>query len=77
MNTELGLLNKTEEDLRWFSKHYEDLVNKFDQKFVAINGKQIIDADKDLQVVIKKIKSHNLKPAETLIRFVSKIKTIF
>jgi len=77
MNAELELLNKTEEELGWFSRNYNDFVSKFDQQFVAISGKDVIEHDKDLQVVIKKLKSHNLNPSETLIRFVSKIKTIF
>ena len=77
MNAELELLNKTEEDLKWFSRNYNNLVSKFDQQFVAIAEGKVIEADKDLQVVIEKLKTHNLNPSETLIRFVSKIKTIF
>ncbi len=77
MGAELELLNKTEEELGWFSRNHNDLVTKFDQQFVAINGTNVIEHDKDLQVVIKNLKSHNLNPPETLIRFVSKIKTIF
>lgn len=73
---ELKLLNRTEEDLKWFNNNYDSIVEKFDNKFVAIKNKKIIAAEDNMEKMIHKLKSSKIDPSVTWVGFVSKIKTI-
>jgi len=41
----------------WFEKHYNELVEKFDGEFVAVYEQKLVDHDKELNALMKRIKS--------------------
>jgi len=73
----VGLLNELDRDLRWFNKNQEDLSRQFDDQFIAIKNTGVVASDSSVHALLNKLKEQNLDPAQILIRFVSKIKTIF
>lgn len=46
-----------ERNQRWFSEHFENILKKYRDKFVAVWNQKIIDADEDLKALSKKAKS--------------------
>ena len=51
------LFDEHDRNWSWFRQHYEELVKKFDGEFVALYEQKIIDHDKELNVLIKRIKA--------------------
>ena len=68
----LELLNSSENDLKWFSSHYNELKKKFDEKFVAVTNNKLVAEGDSFEEVLKKVTDKKLNPANVLIRFVSK-----
>jgi hypothetical protein len=51
------LFDEHDKNWSWFRKRYQELVKKFDGEFVAVYEQKIIDHDKELSVLMKKIKA--------------------
>jgi hypothetical protein len=51
------LFDEHDKNWSWFRKHYQELVKKFDGEFVAVYEQKIIDHDKELSVLMKRIKA--------------------
>ncbi|MEW6063393.1 MAG: DUF5678 domain-containing protein [Nanoarchaeota archaeon] len=77
VNQILGLLNESETDIKWLQDNYEDLKNRYDNKFIAIRKGQILAADSNVHKVLEKIKAKKENPAKAIIQFISKIPIIF
>lgn len=65
------LLNKLDENINWFKEHQTELEEEYDNQFIAIENEEIISADKNLDILITKLKKMGKDPANTLIKFVS------
>ena len=73
----IEMLVKGQRDLAWFEANINILKNKFNNKFIAFNNENIIDADSNLDNLIGKLKNKNIDMSNVFIKFVSKVKTIF
>lgn len=51
------LFDEHDKNWSWFREHYEELVKKFDGEFVAIYEQKIIDHDKELSILMERIKA--------------------
>lgn len=51
------LFDEHDKNWSWFRKHYQELVKKFDGESVAVYEQKIIDHDKELSVLMKRIKA--------------------
>ena len=51
------LFEEHDKNWSWFEKHYDELVEKFDGEFVAVYEQKVVDHDKELNALMKRIKS--------------------
>lgn len=70
------LLLKGQEDIEWYNAHFNELVRKFDNQFVAIENQGVVEADYNLDALFIKLTEKGLEPSETLVKFVSKAKVV-
>ena len=59
-------------DFQWFLQSREKLLPKYENKWVAISNNKILDSDKNLTALVKRLKAKGLQPEQTLIQFLSK-----
>jgi hypothetical protein len=59
-------------DFQWFLQSREKLLSKYENKWVAISNNKILDSDKNLTALVKRLKAKGLQPEQTLIQFLSK-----
>jgi len=69
----LVLFDENEKNWSWFMEHYEELVEKFDGEFVAIYQQRVVDHDKNLRSLMKRIRK-KYPLSRVLVEFVSKEK---
>ena len=70
------LLKKSQRNLEWFGTHRDELIERFEDQFVAIDNEHVIEVDNDFDSLLQKLKSKNMDPSKVLIKFISKIKSI-
>lgn len=63
-------------DLEWYAQHLEEFKTKFNNQFVAFQHQTVMDADPAMEQLLARLRNKGIDPAETIIRFVSKIKTV-
>jgi len=51
------LFEEHDKNWSWFEKHYNELVEKFDGEFVAVYEQKVVDHDKELNALMKRIES--------------------
>jgi len=73
MSEHVALFKEHDENWSWFEKHYDDLVEKFDGKFVAIYKQRVVDHDKEMSKLMKRIES-KYPPDCVFVEFVSREK---
>ena len=55
MSEHVALFKEHDENWSWFEKHYNDLVERFDGEFVAIYKQRVVDHDKKISTLMKRI----------------------
>ncbi len=60
------------EDFQWFLRSREELLSKYEDKWVAIYSKKVLDSDENLTRLVRRLKTRGFKPEQMLIQFVSK-----
>lgn len=60
------------EDFQWFLRSREQLLPRYEDKWVAIYNKKVLDSDKNLTTLVKRLKTKGFKPEQMLIQFLSK-----
>ena len=73
MSEILVLFDENEKNWSWFMEHYEELVEKFDGEFVAIYQQRVVDHDKNIGSLMKRIRK-KYPLSRVLVEFVSKEK---
>ena len=59
-------------DFQWFLRSREELLLKYEDKWVAIYTKKVLDSDENLTTLVKRLKAKGLQPEQILIQFLSK-----
>jgi hypothetical protein len=72
----LVLFDEYDKNWSWFMEHYEELAERFDGEFVAIYQQRIVDHDKNLRSLMKRIRK-KYPLGQVLVEFVSKEKLAF
>ena len=70
------MLIKGQNDLKWFDLHLNELINGYNEKFIAFQEGEVIDSDSDLGNLMKKLENKNIDTSNLIIKFVSKVKFI-
>ena len=63
-------------DMDWFDKNLSRLKKDFNNSFIAVQNKSILDSDKNLDVLMSKLHSKNVDMSTVFIEFVSNVKSI-
>jgi hypothetical protein len=61
MGSAVAVLSSYEENVKWLSKSYEQLKKKFNNEWVAVLDKAVIDHDPDLTKLVKQLREHHAK----------------
>lgn len=64
------VLTKSNANLKWFIDNHEMLLDKYQEKFVAIDDGQIIDSNTDIKELMDKLKQSNRYSDSTLIQYI-------
>jgi len=76
MNVEyLTIFDKQEENWEWFRKSYSRLVSKYDGEYVAVFERRVVDHDRSLSSLAKRVKK-KFPFERILVEFVSKEKVV-
>jgi hypothetical protein len=59
-------------DFQWFLRSREELLLKYEDKWVAIYSKKVLDTDENLTTLVKRLKAKGLQPEQILVQFLSK-----
>lgn len=60
------------QDFQWFLRSREELLLKYEDKWVAIYSKKVLDSDENLTALLKKLKTKGFKPEQMLVQFLSR-----
>ena len=69
---DLQLLKNSNESLDFFRKHRNSILDQFNNQFVAIKKKDVIDNGKTMNELIQKLSKKGEEPSKLFIKFVSK-----
>lgn len=61
MESAVDIILEYEENAKWLSKNYNKLKAKFNDEWVAILNKKVIDHDPDLPKLVKRLKQQHPK----------------
>ena len=61
MEPAVTILLKYENNAKWLSKNYDKLKAKFNNEWVAVLNKTVIDHDPDLTTLVKRLKQQHQK----------------
>jgi hypothetical protein len=59
-------------DFQWFLRSREELLLRYEDKWVAIHSKKVLDSDEDLTTLVKRLKAKGLQPEQILVQFLPK-----
>jgi len=59
-------------DFKWFLQNREGLLSRYGGNWVAVRSKKVIDSDRDLSVLVQRLKVKGFQTEELLIQFLSK-----
>jgi hypothetical protein len=74
--TVCDMLEAGQRDVDWFASHAEQLKAEYNNTFIAFHDAQVIESDKKLNTLLKKLHAKQVDTSQVLVRFVSKVKTI-
>ena len=77
MSLDLILLEKMEKNGSWFSSHYNEIVEKYKNEFIAIEDAKIIAHNPRLDALLEELKKKGKNLSEILIEFVTEKGTKF
>ena len=72
----MEMLHSGQRDVEWFNSNFSRFKREFNNSFIAFHNEQIIDSDKDLEILMKKLENKKVDTSSVFIEFVSSVKTI-
>lgn len=57
--SDLHKLEKLADNFVWFSLQYDNLKKDFERRYVAVQEKQVVDSDTNIERLIKRLKIQN------------------
>jgi hypothetical protein len=63
-------LEQFERDTEWLHGHYNELIEKFNQEYVAIKNQEIIEHDINPDELKQKLKGKGIEPKNILVEFI-------
>jgi hypothetical protein len=63
-------LEQFDRDTEWLRSHYDELLEQFNQEYVAIRNQQVIESAKDLDELKQELREKNIEPKDILVEFI-------
>ena len=60
------------EDFQWFLRSREELLPEYEDRWVAVYSKTVLDSDENLTTLVQRLRAVGLQPEEILIQFLPK-----
>jgi hypothetical protein len=57
MSEYLVLFDVHERNRKWFEENHDELVEKYDGRFVAVYNQRVVDSDHDLEDLIERVEA--------------------
>ena len=70
------MLTTGQSDILWFNANKDKLLKKYKGNFIAFKHKEVLDADTDLDTLLKKLNRKGIDTHNIFIEFLSKVKHI-
>jgi Family of unknown function (DUF5678) len=70
MSNVLDELEQLNNDVEWLHTNYRDLINQYNEEFVTIKNRKVIEHNKDLQLLKEKLKEKGIEASAILIEFI-------
>ncbi len=74
--TEVQMLIAGQESLEWFNTHIVAIRRQYNNKFVALEDKQIIDFDSNLDTLMERLLMKKIDLSSVMVEFISEIKKV-
>jgi len=68
----LDVLTQYDTNFKWFFENFSTIKKEYKDIYVAVNNKQIVDTDKDIQKLYNKLEHKGIPLDTTFVRFVPK-----
>jgi hypothetical protein len=65
------ILTKSNANLKWFIDNHEMLLDKYQEKFVAIDEEQVIESNSDIKELMEILKQNNRLSDSALIQYIN------
>jgi len=72
INEHMRWMKEFEKNQKWFIENFEDILKEYKEKFVAVWGQRVIDADTDLKRLSKDVKKKIKSAKGVYVGYVSK-----
>ena len=56
MESVVAVLSEYEDNVRWISKHYDELKKRFKDEWVAVSNRSVIDHDRQLVGLVERLR---------------------
>jgi len=56
MESVVAMLSRFEENAKWLSSHYEELKKRFEDEWIAVLNKTVVDHDRELDRLVKRLR---------------------
>ena len=76
METITQLILNGQRDLTWFESNIKSIKMDYNNRFIAICNKNILESDANLDNLMEKLNKKGIDTSNVIIRFISKIKSI-
>lgn len=64
-------ISEFERNQKWFRENFEKLLKKYREQFVAVFGERLIDHDRDLEALVRRVKAKTKGAKGIYIEYVS------
>lgn len=61
MESVVAMLSRFEENAKWLSSHYEELKKRFEDEWIAVLNKTVVDHDRELDRLVKRLRKKYLE----------------
>lgn len=61
MESVVAMLSRYEENVKWISKHYEELKKRFRDEWVAVLKEAVVDHDRELARLVERLRKKHPK----------------
>jgi predicted DNA-binding protein (UPF0278 family) len=58
------------EDTKWLHSHYDEMLDKYNDQYIAIQHQDVLDSAKNIEVLRDKLERRNIKAQEIFIEYI-------